>query len=1116
MRGLDQNGPGDEGQNLATLWRNLVESSDKRFHAAEESTLRWLLKSMNGPSPAAETLRRYPLTWAILDAVFRRIPLFSLAKSLADRRFLGILQQTLKEVSVPQGESAVQTSSKRKRSGLNTYALEDLRSSEGCLSSAQAVLGAVSTLLQRINSSAGASSHDRIGAEHIKSLFNLTASDAVSLVAPALVLCNLLLHNGTPEDSEEYQSWIQTINSMWDLHLQGSDDTYQIATFVFGPVVLLLDKLEGETLSSSQDVVLLTGLQKRWANDLRAFMRRNLVLPARAVYMATQEINPITDALIATEDKIGKSAPVLYSLIADVSSSASLRGSRKVHEDWLKEVFRAIRSTLHQKRNMAPTLQSIFSKASASSMPIALEDLRSVCQKLALGDEVNWPLVASIAKCDPDVFQKAQDGRDLLKDVCNKSLDDSAASEENRGHVLEVIESVLQGFRTARDFSGFLRLWYQQLCEAERNKAVSASPWFQVGRKGGLSVSIIDIVEKDLTPKLLLDVLGWVKEQKPREQALCLWLSVISEGINREEFKDAACEEFHSLLPQIKKSSAPIAALRWRVTSRIIAWSPPGKRSAYWEEAKPRLSSILRKSPIRSAEAFEAFKCGCQAWAIFIPDDEKLEEAADLVQGFTKRLAEEEFPVGDAESEDFGSLFGAEDAKFDEGMDLRQYLGWYIKYSSRLQLLHYSKEPTILPLVLKAKGSSFSLGYIWESLLSNEHNLNDGKLSKVLIDYSIEALRASRKEQWSGDVSGTWVSLLNQVPVDAVARPQRESIMSLLMGRLPSKKEVKASSLAEWKALTSLATKLMSRPTFYEGMEFSHLVDVADLISTTATRASAADEELLEMIGRYSSMASSTIGQMTDHLDERSERYFAKSADFISSVKSDGDSPKALRLTLLKVLIQKSASASQLTTTRATARDALAGRVVHTIGEWVADKKLLSKPDASANFALLAAVDAAGAGGDFSALAKLKGSSVRKLEKRSREALGAGDVRGWKVQSFLRTHLAAGLEDPRPTQIQRASEQLTPGLGENLVREFVASVVAGMEGAGKMQYLGDLIGAYKGGWTTDGQLIAVQYVVDQLVGKSYSSLILPLPRVCARWEYDIGLFSDSHHSGLRS
>ncbi|KAI1037105.1 hypothetical protein LB503_009003 [Fusarium chuoi] len=68
VRGLDQNGPGEDGKNLEKLWKSLTVSADSQFHAVEESSLRWLLKSMNGASKDAETLRRWPLTWTILES----------------------------------------------------------------------------------------------------------------------------------------------------------------------------------------------------------------------------------------------------------------------------------------------------------------------------------------------------------------------------------------------------------------------------------------------------------------------------------------------------------------------------------------------------------------------------------------------------------------------------------------------------------------------------------------------------------------------------------------------------------------------------------------------------------------------------------------------------------------------------------------------------------------------------------------------------------------------------------------------------------------------------------------------------------------------------------------
>ncbi len=91
----------------------LSRSPGGTFHAAEEVILRWLLKNMNGTSADAEGIRRWPLTWRIAGLVFQRIPLFSLAKSLSDRRFVAVLQQTVKDLSTPQTIASVQNENKQ-------------------------------------------------------------------------------------------------------------------------------------------------------------------------------------------------------------------------------------------------------------------------------------------------------------------------------------------------------------------------------------------------------------------------------------------------------------------------------------------------------------------------------------------------------------------------------------------------------------------------------------------------------------------------------------------------------------------------------------------------------------------------------------------------------------------------------------------------------------------------------------------------------------------------------------------------------------------------------------------------------------------------------------------
>ncbi|KAG7118916.1 hypothetical protein HYQ45_018991 [Verticillium longisporum] len=247
VRSLDQTGPGNDGEHIERTWTLLTSVSSSHFYAAEETVLRWLLKSMKTNNDAADTLRRFPLTWRILGCTFQRIPLFSLAKSLADRKFMAILQQTLKSISkpvTPKDAVPATLSKKRKRTLEVTFDLEALKTRDGCISTGDAVLGALRILLARVDGAAHTSQNERMGAEHIKGLFSQPASDVVTYLAPILSLCE---YSATSDLScaETQENWIHTLSAIWNLRLHGQTDSLEVALYLSRSAFGLLGKLTG-------------------------------------------------------------------------------------------------------------------------------------------------------------------------------------------------------------------------------------------------------------------------------------------------------------------------------------------------------------------------------------------------------------------------------------------------------------------------------------------------------------------------------------------------------------------------------------------------------------------------------------------------------------------------------------------------------------------------------------------------------------------------------------------------------------------------------------------------------------------------------------------------------
>lgn len=1098
VRGLDQSGPGEKGENLERLWNSLTASADGKFHAAEESTLRWLLKSMNGSTKDAETLRRWPLTWTILECVFQRIPLFSLAKSLADRRFITVLQLTLKDISRPSDSTSV-ASPKRKRSAAKSYTLDDLRDQEGCLLAGNAVLHALKRLLGRIDSSATQSSHDKIGAEHIRSLFCTSAAEAATLTSLSLSLCDSALEYCELDHAESQEAWIETISAIWDLHLQGQDDSLEVAAHLYRPSSMIVSKLEN--VPKTRDLNIPQSLRTRWSRDIQTFIHRNLIIPARAFYINQQSLEPVTRALQATENTLDISAPVLYYL---ASGAVDLEEGklRKGSAEWMKQVFKAVESSLRGRDDRDELVQSVLERAAAKAMPIDNDDLRTVCREYALHSETtNWRLIADIASCDPDVFQLSEQGAGLLKEVCERSTT-SDLHEQDAELASRVIEAIAQGFRTGRDFSGFLKLWFQQLRKIEKQKSTVNSPWLRAGASQYKNEPFQKLIEKEMSPQQVLDLLRWLEAEEAKKshpRALCLFLNSIAQGIRSEAYVDALSGKFFDLVSQVSKSSSTLTALKWGVVSKTLSWAAPGpeQRAEIWGSVRKPISKILSKAAVESRETYEAFKCCCQAWVSMSPDGEYIEEVTELVETFTSRLAAELISTSALKKNDLTLLTQPDtEPGYLEEAALEHYLAWFLRGSSRIGHLFYAKKGTLPQPLQNAlalpSSQTGKLKSVWGHLLDNENHLNDVKIAGDLINRLVKALEEDGGgKRWPAESSQAWIQSLSGIHTDAFTRPQREQVMTLLNRH--RQKATKRIPVEGWKLILGLSTKMMGRATFYEGMKFHDIVQVADAMSDLSSSIPTEDETLTDLIEAYFTMAATTVRQMAEHIEDRSIKYLQESKSFIADcTNAEGMSP--FRITLLKAFVVETNKSpnccnhSELAPLPGMAKDALSKCILSAISHFVTEKKAFESRNVIADLGLLAAVDAAETLDNMSFdNSELKQSDVRKAEKRSRAAMVSGDVRGWKMQTFLRTYFASLMEDTRPTTFH-SLDNLPSKLRESLLRSSVVSVLKSMETPAMLMYLGDLIRVFINGSETDGQASAIQTVVDQLFGTLISTI----------------------------
>ena len=666
VRALDNGDAETLPDRLERLWDILEGRSQDSFHAAEEMLLRWLLKNMTGASVNAERVRRYPRVWDMMGAVFTLVPLFSLAKSLADRRFVAILQQTLKDIATPQQDGAPTSGTdsdvemadapspespsnprKRKRADAATFDVTTQRKAAGCLQTAEALFEAIRILLARCElKSLDGPATNRMGAEHVKSLFSSSATESMAVLVPWVTICGLALDTPKAEANREQSSWVSTFAAMWELHLQSATDASEVAIHLSGMTTRLLGKLKWSPQQTPLGVG--SAAQERWARDLRRFLARNLILPARTAFLTNGSLEVVQVAVDVSAPSSQFSFPVLFDLVSKSPLELSGTTSRKDYETWIQGVFDAIllvKKHVSRKGRQA-AVRAIMEMAAERGTALSATSLRGLCKDYVTQKSVcDWSLLLSIVKLNPDVFLVSEDGKELLELVLERAKDAGSYDAEDAEKAARFIVLLADGYAQARDLLSFVKVWLRHLTPAPATAGLPA-PWAQKD----LSDTVAKLVQTSLNTNQLVEILEWLSSQTEQagSTARIYILEAISNGISQEESVDAAnMKTFEgAFLEKFSKKELPvISACRWMVASKAIAKGSLEEAGQIWSQIKSDIKGILKKSPINREDTLAAFKCCVAAWLANYPGAADENDAASLICSFVERLEKDGEPM---------------------------------------------------------------------------------------------------------------------------------------------------------------------------------------------------------------------------------------------------------------------------------------------------------------------------------------------------------------------------------------------------------------------------------------------------------------------------------------
>ncbi|KAJ4304062.1 hypothetical protein N0V88_001671 [Collariella sp. IMI 366227] len=1033
VRTLDQGDAESIPERLERVWDTLEDYCGGSFHAAEEMLLRWLLKNMTGNSATAERVRRYPRAWDILGAVFGLIPLFSLAKSLADRRFVGILQQTLKDIAAPQQEgtqtngadsdvemadaSAPESSTnprKRKRAGAASFDVSVQKLVGGCLQTAEAAFEAIRALLSRCDKSLDGPTTHRMGAEHVKSLFSTSAVDSMGILVPWLTVCGLALDRPKVESLREQSSWLSTFTALWQLHLQGASDASEVATHLSGTATRILGRLAGIPRQTPLGVD--TTAQERWTRDLRRFLARNLILPARTAFLTKQSQEIVQVAVDMSSGSAQITFPVLFDLASKSPLELGGNTSRKDYETWVQAVFDAIlHSTKHISRDSSRVaVRVIMEMAAERGIALSVASLRALCKDYALGqDAYDWSLLLSLVKLNPDVFLISGEGKELLEQILAKTKEREVLDAEDLEKAAQFIVLLADGYAQARDLATFIKLWLNQLAPT-KTKAGLQPLW---SRKE-LSDTVAKLIQSSLNANHLVEILEWLSAQtQPTESMARIHiLEAISSGIFQEDLIDAAnMKTFDGVfLEKFSKKELPaISACRWMVASKTMARGTLKEAGHVWSQIKSDIKSTLRKYPIDREDTLAAFKCCAAAWLANHPGAAHEEEVVKLICSFVERLEE------DGEPMELDSA--AEGAFISKGT----FFSWMLSDAPRLLSLLIKKNgrvPNGILSLLTLSGNEDaarleSALLVSRLLLDRESNVNNQKLTDMLIDTVISMVDTSKASR-SGCATKIAIQFLSDVPSEVLSRTQREAAMKALVSHLPKDSDkAEAIGTEHWKSVLSLMVKLMSRPTFYEDMSFSHLESIGRCLLKIHKRSSrrSRGELATDDFGRdrdtfklLQQLAVLTIRQMTSGSPEEREKAYLKGAISVLQSSCD-DSEAAPRIVLLQTFISTVQSSPAVKKLEEDGLDisALKSQLLQVTSPVITSSKRTGK----GLLALLVALEALG-DLDRETVRQALADAIPSLLKASDSLLDKGVQAGWEVRMFVANYFPEALSSP--------------------------------------------------------------------------------------------------------
>lgn len=592
------------------------------FHGREEWVLRWLLKKLQSADA-----RRSPQAWRLFRCLVERIPLPNAARLLKERRFLVVLRQAIEEAvaartkadesaksPVPDSSDSLKenskkhkskSSKKRKRSG--ELVTEEVSNAEtyDIAETIYEALDCVVRLTKHTEDIEGQERGKAFAAEYMKSVLRTTPEESAKVLGSWLAVCGSTENRG---DESQRASWLTPVIEIWNSRMDSADDSLLFSKYCLQPLLKLL--LSAEILP-------------QWRSELEQLLSRSIILPAKIAHTSSKA----TDILASfVNDSIAANpefAPIIFDDAIRSLQPSNTHRSRQQDANWLQAVFCVAKDAIPEEpwkvKNQAIT--KMLEMCLEHKISVDLELLRSITSQCGFhGDETDSHIIATILKLNGQVFTIASADKDLLQELFSRITNLSTKPEWLNladVYVDEIIVPLMGDFAKARDLTGFIHRWYDQLVEFNalvddrpNDKMNFLCPW----EDDALVAKLKEVMEASLTPEQTKTISEWLREKADGPAVVIA--DAVTGALTRAEFVDAIGLNLFELARSLHNtlSLTRYDHRRWRVLTHVLDISTEEQFKTMWS------GLILFPPPVeklnfwQSLSHLEVLKCAASIY----------------------------------------------------------------------------------------------------------------------------------------------------------------------------------------------------------------------------------------------------------------------------------------------------------------------------------------------------------------------------------------------------------------------------------------------------------------------------------------------------------------------